>query len=131
MTRSVYMLTFVLATRTGVIDCISSKEVWLGRCGRRRARRGLCGVRNQAPDHDAWFVRHIANDLLRRVADGDVVRAIIGHSTEQMTHHYSHVDETEKRAAAMRAFGRCSRTERGVTKGVAPSWMRNYQKHQT
>ena len=49
-------------------------------------------------------LRHTANDLLRRVADGEVVRAIIGHSTPQMTHHYSHVDETEKRTAATRAF---------------------------
>lgn len=49
-------------------------------------------------------LRHTANDLLRRVADGEVVRAITGHVTEQMTHHYSHVDETEKRAATVRAF---------------------------
>ena len=49
-------------------------------------------------------LRHTANDLLRRVADGEVVRAIIGHSTPQMTHHYSPVDEAEKRTAATRAF---------------------------
>jgi integrase len=49
-------------------------------------------------------LRHTANDLLRRVADGDTVRAIIGHATEQMTHHYSHVDETDKRTAIQRAF---------------------------
>jgi hypothetical protein len=47
---------------------------------------------------------HTANDLLRRVADGEVVRAIIGHSTVAMTHHYSHVDEGEKRVAATRVL---------------------------
>ena len=49
-------------------------------------------------------LRHTANDLLRRVADGDTVRAIIGHATEQMTHHHSHVDEADKHAAISRAF---------------------------
>jgi integrase len=49
-------------------------------------------------------LRHTANDLLRRVADGEVVRAIIGHSTVAMTHHYSHVDEGEKRVAANRVL---------------------------
>jgi integrase len=49
-------------------------------------------------------LRHTANDLLRRVADGEVVRAIIGHSTVAMTHHYSHVDETEKKIAATRVL---------------------------
>ena len=76
-----------------------------------------CGTKRRITTHG---LRHTANDLLRRVADGDVVRAIIGHSTEQMTHHYSHVDETEKRAAAMRAFDGVL-GPKGVTKGVAPS----------
>jgi NAD(P)H-hydrate repair Nnr-like enzyme with NAD(P)H-hydrate dehydratase domain len=49
-------------------------------------------------------LRHTANDLLRRVADGEVVRAILGHSTVAMTHHYSHVDEGEKLIAASRVF---------------------------
>lgn len=49
-------------------------------------------------------LRHTANDLLRRVADGDTVRAIIGHVTPAMTHHYSHVDEADKHAAITRAF---------------------------
>jgi hypothetical protein len=31
-----------------------------------------------------------------------MVRAIIGHSTTAMTHHYSHVDENEKPLAATR-----------------------------
>lgn len=32
-------------------------------------------------------LRPTANDLLRRVAGGDVVRSILGHATPQMTHH--------------------------------------------
>jgi integrase len=49
-------------------------------------------------------LRHTANDLLRRVAPSEVTRAIVGHATAQMTHHYSHVDEGEKRAAATRVL---------------------------
>lgn len=45
-------------------------------------------------------LRRTANDLLRRIASGEVTRAITGHMTEAMTEHYSHVDATEKRAAA-------------------------------
>jgi len=48
--------------------------------------------------------RHTLNDLLRRDARAEVTRAIIGHTTERMTHHYSHVDEAEKRAAVARVF---------------------------
>jgi integrase len=63
-------------------------------------------------------LRHTANDLLRRAASGDVVRAIIGHSTPQMTTHYSHVDEDEKRAAVQRAFAVVT-GGKGVATGVA------------
>lgn len=63
-------------------------------------------------------LRHTANDLLRRVADGEVVRAIIGHSTVQMTHHYSHVDEIEKRTAATRAFAVVSGGKGGIAGGM-------------
>jgi integrase len=60
-----------------------------------------CGTKRRITPHG---LRHTANDLLRRFADGEVVRAIIGHSTEQMTSHYSHVDEGEKHAAATAVF---------------------------
>ena len=62
-------------------------------------------------------LRHTANDLLRRVASAEVTRAIVGHATEQMTHHYSHVDEGEKREAAARVF-EVVRGGKGVPKGV-------------
>jgi integrase len=45
-------------------------------------------------------LRRTYNDLLRRVADGMVVRSIIGHADQAMTEAYSQVDAGEKRAAA-------------------------------
>ena len=74
-----------------------------------------CGARRITPHG----LRHTANDLLRRVADGEVVRAIIGHATEAMTHHYSHVDERDKRAAVARAFDVVAGVGTGVMPGVA------------
>lgn len=41
-------------------------------------------------------LRRTFNDLARRVATGQVVRAIVGHSTEAMTEQYSVVDMHEK-----------------------------------
>lgn len=45
-------------------------------------------------------LRRTANDLLRRVATGEVTRAITGHMTVAMTDRYSHIDLTERKAAA-------------------------------
>ncbi len=45
-------------------------------------------------------LRRTWNNLARRVATGQVVRAIIGHTDEAMTEHYSVVDLDEKHAAA-------------------------------
>jgi integrase len=64
-------------------------------------------------------LRHTANDLLRRVASGEVVRAIVGHVTTQMTHHYSHVDTTEKATAATRVLALVRPTETGGKTGGA------------
>lgn len=44
-------------------------------------------------------LRRTTNDLIRRVASGEVARAITGPVTQRMTEHYSHVDVGEKRAA--------------------------------
>ena len=44
-------------------------------------------------------LRRTANDLIRRIASGEVTGAITGHMTEAMTEHYSHVDVGEKKAA--------------------------------
>ncbi len=60
-----------------------------------------CEIERRVTPHG---LRHTANNELRRVADGEVVRAIIGHTTEAMTHHYSHVGEDEKHAAVARVF---------------------------
>lgn len=59
-------------------------------------------------------LRHTANDLPRRVASGEVVRAIIGHAATAMTHHDSHVGEIEKRVAAI---GETRRRKRGWEMG--------------
>ena len=56
----------------------------------------------------------------RHVANGEVVRAIIGHAMEAMTHHYSHVGEDEKREAVARVFAIVKAGER-VVSGVVDS----------
>ncbi len=50
-----------------------------------------------------WF-RYTLNDLLRRVASGEVQRALTGHTTVAMSEHYSHVDVEEKRVALGRVW---------------------------
>jgi len=44
-------------------------------------------------------LRRTLNNLTRQVSTGEVVRSIIGHSTERMTEHYSWIELDEKRAA--------------------------------
>ena len=69
-------------------------------------------------------LRHTANDLLRRVASAEVTRAIVGHTTAQMTQHYSHVDEGEKRSAAARVLEVVrggTGADPGVASGSAPA----------
>lgn len=63
-------------------------------------------------------LRHTANDLLRRVADGEVVRAIIEHTTQEMPHHYSHVDEKEKRTAVAAALALVLDAKGGIPGGA-------------
>jgi integrase len=43
--------------------------------------------------------RHAFNNLARQVSQGEVVRALTGHVTEEMTEHYSHIGLDERRAA--------------------------------
>ncbi len=81
-----------------------------------------CGTKRRITTHG---LRHVANDLLRRVADGEVVRAIIGHSTPQMTHHYSHVDAGEKMLAAKGALALISAGKGGMTGGIEASERRD------
>ncbi len=66
-------------------------------------------------------LRHTANDLLRRVASGEIVRAITGHVTPAMTEHYSRGREAGSRrghAAAPQGRGRMSRPT-GCTHSLA------------
>jgi hypothetical protein len=48
--------------------------------------------------------RRTFNNLLRQATTGEVVRSIMGHVTERMTEHYSHIESHEKRAAVVRAL---------------------------
>lgn len=43
--------------------------------------------------------RRTFNNLVRPFVTGDVLRSMMGHSTEQMTEHYSHIEMEEKRTA--------------------------------
>ncbi|MEY4514882.1 MAG: hypothetical protein RLZZ450_7004 [Pseudomonadota bacterium] len=47
-------------------------------------------------------LRRTFNDLMRQVSSGEVVRSIMGHVTERMTEHYSHVRSEEKADAVAR-----------------------------
>lgn len=57
--------------------------------------------------------RRTWNNLARQLADRMVVRSIVGHTSEAMTEHYSHVALDEKRAAA-EAVARLVRSEDGT-----------------
>lgn len=46
-------------------------------------------------DANGASIRGTENNELGCVTNGEVVRAIIGHATEAMPHHYSHVGEDE------------------------------------
>jgi integrase len=49
-------------------------------------------------------LRRTFNDLLRRVADKQVAKAIIGHVTDEMHGHYSRIDRAEKAEATKRVL---------------------------
>jgi integrase len=84
----------------------------------RRVLDAACAAASVGRRVTPHGLRHTANDLLRRVASAEVTRAIVGHATAQMTHHYSHVDEGEKRAAAARVLD-LAWGGKGVPDGVA------------
>jgi integrase len=79
-----------------------------------------------------WF-RYTLNDLLRRVASGEVQRAITGHTTVAMSEHYSHVDVEEKRVALGRVWetvsgrreaspGTPADLKQGLGRDLVPVW---------
>ncbi len=47
-------------------------------------------------------LRRTYNNIARRLADPLVLRATMGHNSEQMTEHYSHIDISEKRSLSLR-----------------------------
>jgi integrase len=66
-----------------------------------RGARALAKLDREVSPH--WF-RHTWNNLLRQTADKETQQAIVGHSTEEMSAHYSHVSLGEKRAAVARVL---------------------------
>lgn len=48
--------------------------------------------------------RRTWNNLLRQVASGAITRSMIGHATEEMFLHYSHIEREEKQSAVDRAL---------------------------
>jgi hypothetical protein len=53
----------------------------------------------------AHTMRRTFNNLVRQNAGEIAARAMVGHSTSEMTEHYSDVTVQEKRAAVAAAFG--------------------------
>ncbi len=66
------------------------------------AALAAAGIKRRQTIHG---LRRTFNDLLCQVASGEVVRSMTGHSTQQMTEHYSHIANSEKAGAVVRAFG--------------------------
>lgn len=68
--------------------------------------------------------RHTMNHAARKVATDETVRAITGHSTPEMTEHYSWVTTSEKRAAVggvVRLLGLATSTPPGNDSGSGTS----------
>ncbi|HEX5655722.1 MAG TPA: site-specific integrase, partial [Polyangiales bacterium] len=55
--------------------------------------------KHELPHLTVHGLRRTMNNLLRQVAQGEVVRSVTGHVTERMTEHYSHVSRDEKDVA--------------------------------
>lgn len=53
-------------------------------------------------------LRNTKNNLTRQVSDETTTRAMIGHVSQQMTAHYSHVDEAQKVATQAKVFAMIS-----------------------
>jgi integrase len=63
--------------------------------------RKIAGIDKHLTSH---CLRKTANDLLRRASGDTVARAMIGHTTSEMTRLYSNVDHDEKARAHAAAF---------------------------
>lgn len=69
-----------------------------------RAAREKANDQTPFPDVTPHGMRRTYNDLVRRVAAREVVKAITGHTTDTMLEHYSRVDAAEKAAATARVL---------------------------
>lgn len=66
------------------------------------AALALAGIDKRITAH---CTRKTSNNLVRKVASPETTRAMIGHSTSEMTFVYSHSDAEERLSAARAAFG--------------------------
>lgn len=80
--------------------------------------RDAAGIQIRFTTHG---LRRTYNDLARRHADGLVVRSVIGHSSEAMTEHYSHVDVGEKKAASEAVLRSVRAIGSGASNGQKPA----------
>lgn len=90
-TPGLFRTRLVFPTRTGGLH----KGTPLNRVLKDACRRA--GITIRFTPHG---FRRTWNDVARRVADGVVVRSMIGHASEAMTDHYSWVDRSERRATS-------------------------------
>ena len=82
-----------VSTKTDQFQSVLKKP--LERC------RKIAGINKHLTSH---CLRKTANDLLRRASGETVARAMIGHTTSEMTRLYSNVDHEEKGRAHAAAF---------------------------
>ncbi len=79
-----------------------------------RVLRNACraaGIKMRFTPHG---LRRTWNDIARRIADGLVVRSMIGHASEAMTDHYSLVDLGERRTTSDAVAGQLTETSRSA-----------------
>ena len=70
----------------------------------RVLRKACQNAHVEPPGRLVHALRRAFNDAVRKVAEGDVVRAMTGHVTAAMTSHYSTIQHDEKRVAVNAAF---------------------------
>jgi integrase len=65
----------------------------------RKALAKCCAEAGVSQRFTIHGFRRTSNNLVRRVAEGVVVRSMSGHASIETTDHYSHADVREKQAA--------------------------------
>jgi integrase len=94
--KNVKGLPILFPTMVGTHREPSSFKAPFKRCAAR------AGIDKHLTSH---AMRRTSNNLIRKTAGEIVARAITGHTTQQMTQHYSEVDHDERTAVLRAAFG--------------------------